>query len=116
MERGFHLTVEAFLSLLFFGALVYAVLSPQGESPGLSELYVLQKEHDLLRAWMREKNFSLQEMASDTEFAFPQQGWELEVNGEKISRGNRPKKAISAHVLYITGCGAERVKLTVFME
>jgi len=115
MQRGFHLAMEALVALLFIGAISVAILSVRGKGESyLDELYILQKEHDLFRAWIREKNLSPGQMAMDVNFLFPGSGWELEVNGEIISNGKRTGKAISADYLYITGGSESSVRLRIF--
>ncbi len=107
--------MEATVSLLFAGMIFLSITTIQkGKENALDELFVLQKEHDLFKAWMKENKFSKEEMVEDIEFVFPRMEWELEINNEKILHGKKTPKATSSEFLYITKAGVKHIKLTVF--
>jgi hypothetical protein len=83
-ERAFVFSLEAFISLALFISLILLLPSPQPAS--LEKLLVMQKEHDLLKAWhfelnqenslgLRDKSFFDQ----DFRRVFPGQAGKLEI-------------------------------------
>jgi len=69
LERGFHLSLEAFFSILLLLNLM--ALTLPFESQNLNRLSILQKQHDLFKVWLVTKTFDLKEMAKDFQKAFP---------------------------------------------
>ncbi len=84
-RRGLYLTFEAMLSLL----ILFAILSipAHNQIENLDELHILQKEDDLLKAWLFERDFELDEMKRDFEFVFPNSSGTIEIGNEKITVG-----------------------------
>ena len=93
--RGIYLTFEAMLSLLILFAIISIPL--QNEPQGLNELHILQKENDLLKAWLFERDFDLEEMKKDFEFVFPNSSGEIEIENERIAVGKPAGKRREIH-------------------
>lgn len=77
--------MEAAVSLLLFSAAVLALQPPPAKS--LSDLYVLQKENDLLKIWVKEAKFEIQEMEKDFLFSFPGRHGFVSINGKTFEAG-----------------------------
>ena len=84
-RRGIYLTFEAMLSLLILLAIISIPM--QNKMENLDELHILQKENDLLKAWLFERAFDLDGMREDFEFVFPNSSGEIEIGKEKIAVG-----------------------------
>jgi hypothetical protein len=111
--RGISPSIEAALSLLVLTAVILS--TPNAESPGLQDLLILQKEHDLMRIWAREGIPEINEMKSDFKFAFGNKGGKIEVNGRVVLIGPESKEAISAQMDFFDwNLGKRKVVLTVF--
>ncbi|HLD58024.1 MAG TPA: hypothetical protein VI977_00065 [archaeon] len=94
-KQGFVFSLEASLSLIFLVGILLVQIPAQEKD--LHELAVFQKENDLLKIWAKQRNFSLEEMKKDFEFAFPDVSGEISVNMQRISAGNpRSKKSVKA--------------------
>ena len=114
MHRGIYLSVEAILSLLILAALL-AVAAP-AEKESMQELYIFQKENDLLKIWARDGLPPAEEMVSDFEFAFPQASGAIEIDGEAIEIGEQGgEDAVSASVYFFDEKMRRReIKVKVF--
>lgn len=100
-----HLTMEALLSLIL---LVFLITVPmQGKDSGekLGDLYIIQKEHDLMKVWFLEGNFSTDVLVRDFEFVFPGKSGFVEVNGGKVFVGRlSSEKVVSSNgVFFVDG-------------
>lgn len=113
-KKAFALTIEAILALLVVASI--ASFPMQAQKTDLLELLVLQKENDLLKIWLQEE-LDEKEMASDFEFAFPQQNGEIEFNGKtiKIKKfGYETKRSISSSALfYLANGNLAELRITV---
>ncbi len=106
-------SLEAALSLLVLAAVILS--TPSAESPGLQNLLILQKEHDLMRVWARNGIPGIGGMESDFRFAFGNNSGKIEVNGEAVSIGPESKEAVSAQMEFFDSkLNRKRVTLTVF--
>ena len=94
-HRGIYLTFEAMLSLLILFAIISIPL--QNELQGLNELHILQKENDLLKAWLSKRDFDLDEMKMDFEFVFPNSSGEIDIGNERIAVGKPAGKRREIH-------------------
>jgi hypothetical protein len=111
--KGISPSLEAALSLLVLVAIILS--TPSAESPGLQNLLILQKEHDLMRIWARGGLPEIEEMASDFKFAFGNRSGKINVNGRVVSIGPESKEAISAQMDFFDwNLGRKKVVLTVF--
>ncbi|MFH1256941.1 MAG: hypothetical protein V1494_06655 [Candidatus Diapherotrites archaeon] len=89
-HKAFFLSIEAAVSLI---ALTLIILAPFPlQQPDLSELHLLQKQHDLLLVWQKERTGE-EQMLADFALVFPALSGEIYFNGKKISIG--PKKEYS---------------------
>ena len=113
-DSGAYASVEALLSL--FTLLGAALLTPESSAPSMQELYILQKEHDLLKVWAKKGVPPIEEMINDFELAFPKKSGEISVNGRTVKIGkDRGEKAVSSEMLFVEpGMKKTRVSLRVF--
>ncbi len=115
-KSGFVLSLEATLSLLIVASISILALSPAQKPDSLAELLILQKEHDLLKLWLKTR-CSDADMIRQAKELFSGQEFELEINGIKVftSYSGGSKTAISAEVFIVDeGLNMKKVKLTVF--
>ena len=82
------------------------------------ELYLFQKENDLIKIWGIEGEFNIDEMVSDFEFVFPEKGGAIEIGGNKIAIGpDTGNGAVSSEAVsstaYFYNYSMERIKITV---
>ena len=77
--------MEAAVSLMLFSAAVIALQPPPAKS--LSDLYVLQKENDLLKIWVKEAKFEIPEMEKDFLFVFPDSRGFVSIDGKTFEAG-----------------------------
>lgn len=104
-KKAFALTIEAILALLIVASI--ASFPMQAQKTDLLELLVLQKENDLLKIWLQEE-LDEKEMASDFEFAFPQQNGTIEFNGKTIEIkkfGYETNRSVSSSALFYLANG-----------
>lgn len=114
MNRGFYLSLEACVSLIL---LIIAILAVAGVDPdtNLKEIYILQKENDLLKIWSRKCTFSESEIISDFNFAFPESCGKIEVDGIIISNNNCAGNSISSSAYFFDAdLNPRKITLTVF--
>lgn len=112
-NNGFYASMEALLSLLLLAAMLLTVREAKG--PSLENLYILQKENDLLKLWAKEGIPAGEEMTGDFELAFPGRGGEIRVNDIIIPIGDSSKEAVSSEILFIDShLNKTKVVLAVF--
>lgn len=79
--KGFAFTLEALISLMI---LVMIISIPIEESKNdLEKIYSLQKENDLIKVWIKTKNFNKTELEKDFKKMFPFQKGEIIIDGKK---------------------------------
>ena len=116
-EPGFYLSLEAAFSiLLLFSLLLIPFTFP---AHGLDELSIAQKQHDLLIVWLRERNFSEEELESDFNFVFSEKKGMIEFNGGKIFLNEgikKPYEKVLAEEMHFVGSNLklQRFVLTVY--
>ncbi len=114
---GLHLSLEAIFSLIILISLL--VIPIQLREQNLDELYIMQKQNDLLKVWIRGRNLSKENLKSDFLFVFPNQKGLIEFSGEKIVIGelagfaNYRKSVAVGHYLD-DGLKLREIKLTVY--
>lgn len=71
---GFTFSFEALLATFFIiMVLIFADYSPRTEANQLlDELYIMQKEHDLLKYWLKAENLNINQMADNFKMIFPE--------------------------------------------
>lgn len=114
-ERGFYLTLEAVISFIILVMIVIAAGNVSNSKN--NEIYILQKENDLLKVWFVDGLDSELEMVSDFEFAFPNNCKILEVNSIRIfaSEMKCTGDAVSSSGKFINEfLQVSEIKLTVF--
>ncbi|MFA6269277.1 MAG: hypothetical protein WCW13_04265 [archaeon] len=92
VEKGFVFTLEAGVSIMLFGLMLFCL--PQTQNFTLKELAIIQQADDLLRVWSaQETNES--EMISDTNKLFGEAA-EVWVNSKQLSIAQKKLNVISA--------------------
>ena len=98
-NNGFWASFEAMLSLLVLVAIIVSI--PETEQPSMQNLYILQKEHDLLKVWAKQGLHPMEEMVSDTKFAFPNKSFEIRANDKAKRFGESSgEERVSASLLF----------------
>lgn len=114
MNKGFWLSMDAILAFLVLATLLFS-FSPQKQSD-FSSLAVLQKEHDLAKAWQQTKTVDLEEMKKDVAFVFAQNGFELRVGNRTVQQqkpGFAPNASAMETTIWISAEETVSVFLTV---
>ena len=112
MRKGFYLSLEAGISLLILVFILVAAIGV-GNNTDLKELYILQKENDLLKMWAKE-GISEKGMVSDFEFAFSGSCGFLEIDGKK-SGGNCLGNSVASSAIFVDeNLQKRKVTLNVF--
>ncbi|MDO8537365.1 MAG: hypothetical protein Q7S21_00610 [archaeon] len=113
-EKAIYLTIEAIISLLAITALI---ASQQGaHTNDLSELYEMQKQSDLIRAWISTETLNEEELLSDLELMFPKKKAKIELENSviEINKEKTFSKAIASKGFYWKNNKLNEIKLTVF--
>lgn len=112
--KGLYASVEAMLSLLLLVAVLLSI--QETEEPSLENLYLLQKENDLLKLWVKNGIPPKEEMVADFALVFPGKSGEIRVNESIISVGNyKGNEAMASEILFIDSqLNKTRVALLVF--
>ena len=112
--KGMWLSIEAGLSLMILALLVLHSAPKQGQN--LEDLYIIQKENDLLRVWAKEWPVSIQEMERDFTESFGGKSGELWIGGEnRIIGGPCNRDCISSEMRFFDSRGQSyRVAVMVF--
>lgn len=85
-NRGLYLSFECLFSLLILIMIITTPINFGRES--LEEIYVLQKQHDLIKVWIKERDFSENTLRSDFEFVFPGKSGIIKLGEREIEIGN----------------------------
>ena len=113
--KGFYLSTDAILSLLLLSALLAAQAPLEAADVSLRELYVLQKENDLLRLWMVEGAFNENAMQRDFAFVFPGSSGKIVIDGREILVGKKGEEGTASSLLFFdSGMHGHRIGLIVF--
>lgn len=84
-----HLTLEALMSLILLVFFIAVPLQGGGDvEEKLNDLYIIQKEHDLMKVWGMGEELNEEMLREDFEFVFPKKGGIVEVNGGKVFIGS----------------------------
>ena len=114
-NNAFYLSFEAMLSLLVLVAVVSAIETEENDA--FENLYILQKEHDLLKIWAKKKIPMLQEMASDFMFAFPKKGGKVGVNNVWVRVGKQEGEAVCSSMNFFDSkISKKNVSVCVFKQ
>lgn len=118
-NQAFNFSLESALCILFLAIVCSSAANFSFERPSkmLDDLYVLQKQHDILKYWLKKGNFDLQMMSEEFAFAFPSTCGDIKVNGKSIQVNDKfcwnPKNAITESAELI-GKKTVRIELTVY--
>lgn len=87
-SRGFYLAIEALVSMALLAMIL--ALPIEANANDYRELYILQKQSDLLKVWMAQGSLELdsEKMVSDFEFIFPGHAGILDIDGSEIEIGD----------------------------
>ena len=98
--------------------ILIAVLSvPIEKNPAnLEKIYVLQKENDLIKVWVKTKKFDEKEMQEDFKKMFPFQKGEITVKGKKIEiNGETGLNELKTKGFYFDGKKLKEISVKVFV-
>lgn len=116
-DRGFFLSLESALSLILIAVLCVALISSAERKSGAEELYIFQKENDVLRVWSA-KGFDNSALIEGFEKMFPEQNGKIEINGiiffEKGKIGKNEGAISSEAEFFDSLMNKTIVKITVF--
>jgi len=113
-EKGFSFTLEALIS---FSVLILILTVPvQKEKSDLEKIYSIQKEHDLIKVWIKEKNFEEKILKEDFRKMFPFQKGKIEVEGKKIEiKGKEGKNELNVSGFYYKNGKINEISVKVFV-
>jgi len=78
-------------------------------------LYLLQKQHDLLKLWAKKGIPPIGEMAADFNFVFSGKNGMIKLDGRAMEMGPAGKEAIASEMVFIgSGMRERHLSLTVF--
>lgn len=116
-ERAVYFSLEVILSFILLVALIaFPLHRNEGKA---DELVLVQKEHDLIKVWVKERCFSKDEMEKDFLQNFPSNAGIIEFEGKKIFVNstylNFKAQRISVKGFYLDGfLKVQGLSLTVF--
>lgn len=82
-----HLTIESLLSLILLVIVIAVPIPERNDGKKLDELYIIQKEHDLLKIWFSEEGLEENEMINDFMFVFSEKNGKIIINGVEFPIG-----------------------------
>ncbi|MBI2598449.1 MAG: hypothetical protein HYW50_04605 [Candidatus Diapherotrites archaeon] len=112
---GYYFSLEATIALFLILMITLALTT--NTSTKTKDVLVLQKMHDLLLVWAKERDFSEQTLKQDFEFVFPAKGGLIEIDGKtvEIRKSTAKGRKISEEINYL---GKEleykKIVLTIF--
>lgn len=116
-EKAFMFSLDATLCFIIAAIIIIATfISVAGTKPDQSELLILQKEHDLLKHWLKTRA-SEDEMIEQASTLLSNESFAIEINGQSVfNSGNTTgKKAVSSLAfIFDDELNVRKVKLTVF--
>ena len=113
-EKGFSFTLEALISLMILTA-VLSIPAEKNES-NLEKIYCLQKENDLIKVWVKTKNFDEIEMKEDFRKMFPFQKGEIIVNEKKNGiNGEKGLNELKTAGFYFENGKLKEISVKVFV-
>jgi len=81
-HRGFYFSLEILITLILI--LMIFLMPMQNFDSEIEDVFVVQKMHDLLLIWSKQRDFSENTLKSDFEFVFPSKSGIIETEGKKI--------------------------------
>jgi len=111
-EKGFSFTLEALISLMVLAA--FLGILQEKSTAGLEKIYCLQKENDLIKAWIKTKNFNEKELEKDFREMFPAEEGKITVDGKKTNvSGRKGKNTIISEGFYFEGGKIKKISVMV---
>ncbi|MEW6294801.1 MAG: hypothetical protein AB1467_00715 [Candidatus Diapherotrites archaeon] len=116
-EKAAYFSLEVLLSfILLIGIIAFPVHRSEA---GTDELVLVQKEHDLIKVWVKERNFSKEEIEKDFLQNFPSNAGLIEFEGRKIfvnsKHLNLKGQKVSVKGFYLDdSLKVQELRLTVF--
>lgn len=116
MEKGICYVTEASVALLLLALVIIGSSAQAQEKPGekMDDLYITQALHDVLKCRFVERNLSLPAMERDFRRLFPGKSGFVELNGARISIGEKGREAISSSAVFYSP-GLERNEFAVLV-
>ena len=119
-NSGFSYAAEALIATIFL-AIIIANFNSSAKIDSnkmLDELYLLQKEHDLLKIWIRADELKMGEITSDFNFMFSKNCGLIEIDDVKIWVNkeffNEKQEAISAEANFYGKNKETKIMITVY--
>ena len=113
-EKALYFSIEAIVSLLAIVAIIQ-LHSPANES-NFNELYQMQKENDLIRAWIIVNERNEEQIVQDFRLLFGEKKGLIEFDGKAIE--TKPTENYSSSVavegVYWENHELKKIRLTVF--
>ncbi len=108
--------MEATISLVLLVTLILAFSFSTGSQKQTSDLYIIQREHDLMKARIIERNFSPAAMTSDFQLLFPGKSGFVELNGAKAKFGADCNNGISTESEFSSLSGKNSMRVLVCVD
>jgi len=113
-EKGFNFTLEALISLMILIAVISVPI--EKNSADLEKIYVLQKENDLIKVWIKTKKFDEKEMKEDFKKMFLFQKGEIIVKEKKIEiNGEKGLNELKTNGFYFEKEQVKEISVKVFI-
>ena len=108
-EKGFHLTLEALISLLLLISFLSIINSNNNVS--FDEYYLLEKQNHLFKVWLISNNFSEEELISDLFFVFPGNCKVLLINSMKVFDDCESENTLFSVLFYFSEGKLNKIEL-----
>jgi hypothetical protein len=113
MNKGFWFSMDAILALLLVAALLLSF--SRATTNDFTGLAVLQKQHDLVKAWQQTGETDIQAMQQDLLLVFPQNNFELRVENNVIRQERNRNQPQASNITGEIRIGADKT-VSVFLQ
>ncbi len=114
-KKAFIYSFEALLSLTILINFLLLISTPINVS--FNSIYLLQKQHDLLKVWSYSKTFNANELIEDFKFVFPQNNGKIVLNNSILWNAfNDEKNSITSTANIFSEGQFYVIELTVFFN
>ncbi len=112
--KGFSFTIEAITSLVILIAIISIPVNIQENDS--EKIYCIQKQNDLIKAWIKTNNFEETEIKKDFKKMFPFQKGEIIIHGKKIEvPGKQEKNEYKSTGFYYKEGKLQEISVKVFV-
>lgn len=115
-KKGFYLFFEAMLAIIIV-AIMLSQVKPLA-ADGTGGVATVQKMHDILLIWTRERSFSPHELEKDFRTVFPNRSGIIEIEEQTklvIGHSQNNTKAVTEEIRFLDGnMELKKIKLTLF--